>query len=131
MKKSRSITLAIIGTALLATSSGCGGSSRTLYDKSGKAVPRSQWKKPDGTWAELYDANGNPVSQEEINRAYSSSSATSRRHYGPGMFFWGGSGWGSGSSSRSSGSSSSRTSGSVSRGGFGSIGGSHASGGSS
>lgn len=129
MKKSRSITLALIGTALLATSTGCGGSSRTLYDKSGKAVPRSQWKNANGTWAELYDANGNPVSQEEINRAYSTSSATSRRHFGgPGILFWGGSGWGSGSSSRSYGSGSSTSGGSVSRGGFGSTGGSHSSG---
>ena len=129
MKKSRSITLAIIGTALLATGSGCGGSSRTLYDKAGKAVPRSQWKKADGTWAKLYDANGNPVSQEEINRAYSStSSTTSHRHYGSsGGWFFGGSGWGS-SSSRSYGFGNGTSGGSVSRGGFGSTGGSHASG---
>ena len=130
MKKSRSITLALIGTALLATSTGCGGSSRTLYDKAGKAVPRAQWKKADGTWAELYDANGNPVSPDEINRAYSTST-TSHRHYGSsGGWFWGGSGWGSGSSSRSYGSGSGTSGGSVSRGGFGSTGGSHSSGGS-
>ena len=130
MKKSRSITLALIGTALLATSAGCGGSSRTLYDKSGKAVPRSQWKTANGTWAELYDANGNPVSPDEINRAYSTSTAT-RGHYGSsGGWFWGGSGWGGRSSSRSYGSGSGTSGGSVSRGGFGSTGGSHSSGGS-
>lgn len=129
MKKSRSITLAIIGTALLATGSGCGGSSRTLYDKAGKAVPRAQWKNADGTWAELYDANGNPVSQEEVSRAYSSSSTTTHRHYGSsGGWFFGGSGWGSSSSRGYSSSGSGTSGGSVSRGGFGSTGGSHASG---
>lgn len=136
MKKSRSITLAIVGSALLA--SGCDGSkpSRTFFDQAGNPVPRAQWKNADGTLAELYDEEGNLVPHEEINRAYStttSSSTTSHHYYGhTGGWFWGG-----GSSyypqSRYGSSSSSgptHSSGTVSRGGFGGTG--HAmSGGSS
>ena len=138
MKKSRSITLALVGSALLA--SGCGKSnpSRTFYDKSGNPVPRSQWKNANGTPAELYDANGNPVSSDVVNQTFASTTGSSSTHsrpygYSSGLFWaLGGpsfshprSSYGGPSGSRSGGSSS----GSVSRGGFGSTG--HAMGGSS
>ena len=134
MKKSRSITLALVGSALVASGCGSRTTTRTFYDKDKNPVPRSQWKKADGTPNELFDAQGNPVAQDEISQAYSSTTGSSttgyRRSYGGSSFFWGPS-WGSSSRGSSGGSPSHSSGGSVSRGGFGSTGGSHASGGSS
>ena len=147
MKKSRSITLSLVGSALLA--SGCGESRqapppvRTFFDHAGNPVPRAQWKKPDGTPSELFDANGNPVSPDVVNQTFASSTGSSTTtHYRPygysSGWFWalGGpsysnprSSYGGPSVGRGSGSSGSSSSGSVSRGGFGSTG--HAMGGSS
>lgn len=133
MKKSRSVTLAFVGSALVASGCGSKSTTRTFYDKAGQPVPRSQWKKADGTPNELFDAQGNPIPQDEISQAYSSTTGSSttgyRRSYGGSSFFWGPS-WGSSSHGYSSGSPS-HGGGSVSRGGFGSTGGSHAGGGSS
>ena len=137
MKKSRNVTLALVGSALLA--SGCGGGTpaRTLYDKAGQPVPRAQWKKADGTPNELYDDKGNLVPSDQVNSLYSSTSgsSSSSRTYGhSGGWFWGGSGWGGGSSrsyGSSGGSGSSVGGGTASRGGFGSTGGAHAGGSSS
>lgn len=130
MRKSKAVTLALIGTALLA-SGGCGGSrTRTFYDKNGNVVPRSQWKKADGTPNELYDEQGNLVPTDQVNAAYSSSSSSSSRSgYRSGGFFFG-PGWGSSYSSGGS-RSSPGVSGSPSRGGFGSTGGSVGGGSSS
>ena len=139
MKKSRSITLSIVGSAMLA--SGCGESrpARKFFDQEGNVVPRAQWKNAEGKPNELYDEEGNPVSPEVVNQAYSTtstSSSTSTTHYRPYGYstgwFWGGGG-SSYSPPRSSyhgPSGGSSSSGSISRGGFGSTG--HAmSGGSS
>ena len=131
MKKSKALTLALVGSALL-VNAGCGGShSRTLYDKAGNAVARSNWKNPDGSWRELYDENGNPVPQTDVQKAYSDttshSTSTHRTYHSSGWFFgpsWGGGGYSSGSRG-----SPSVSGGSVSRGGFGSTGGSSSSGG--
>ncbi|MFO0935652.1 MAG: hypothetical protein U0798_03940 [Gemmataceae bacterium] len=145
MKKSSSITLALVGSAWLAT--GCGDSKRQhrFFDPEGNPVPRERWKNEDGTPAELYDEEGNPVSADQINQAYSSttstgSSSSTVRHYGYSSgWYWGHSyyprssyphtvvGGSSGSGSRVGGSSS----GSVSRGGFGGTGHSVAGGSSS
>jgi hypothetical protein len=131
MKKTKALTLALAGSALLAA--GCGGrTSRTLYDANGNAVPRQQWKNADGTWKQLYDANGNLVSQNEVQQAYSTSSTSSSTHRtyaSSGGWFFGPS-WGGGSSWGSSSRGSPTVSGgSVSRGGFGSTGGGMSSGG--
>jgi hypothetical protein len=134
MKKSRSVTLALVGSALIASGCGSRSTTRTFYDKAGNPVPRSQWKKADGTPNELYDAQGNLIPQEEVSQAYSSTTGSSttsyRRSSGGSGFFWGamlGRSMGSSSHGYSGGSSSPSGGGSVSRGGFGSTGGSHGS----
>jgi hypothetical protein len=127
MKKSKAVTLAFVGSAML-LAGGCGRSPRTLYDQAGNVVPKTAWKNPDGSWKQLYDAKGNPVTQDEIQRAYSStsSSSTTRSYSSGGWFFgpsWGGSSYSGGSRSSPS------VGGSVSRDGFGSTGGGISSGG--
>jgi hypothetical protein len=136
MRRSQSITLALLGAGMLASCAFCGcpaGSGRrTLYDRNHNVVPRERWYGPDGKPAELYDENGNPVPANEVASAYSSSTSHhSYRRHGGGLWpllFWGGSGGSTSyggprpSTGRPSGSpSTSRpsTGGPVSRGGFG------------
>lgn len=73
MRKSRAISLMILGGALLIA--GC--RSRTFYDSQGKVVPRSQWRDASGNPKQLYDANGNLVPPEEVNAAYAASTSYS------------------------------------------------------
>jgi YD repeat-containing protein len=128
MKKSKAVTLAFVGSAML-FAGGCGRSPRTLYDQAGNVVPKTAWKNPDGSWKQLYDAKGNLVTQDEIQRAYSSTSSSSTtRSYSTGGWFFGPS-WGGGSSYSGGSRSSPSVGGSVSRGGFGSTGGGFSSGG--
>lgn len=131
---SRGVTTTILAGLLLTsciTARGCGGSRARDYtwydahghkisenwtvDSSGKRVPdpypHDRYGRP---W--VYDENGNLVPQEP-------PAGSRHRSGGGGLFFWGGSGYRSGSSgsSYSPGRSGSGPS-SISRGGFGSTG---------
>ena len=128
LKKTKALTLAIVGSALLA--SGCGARpSKSFYDANGNVGPRQEWKNADGTWKQLYDANGKLVTSDEMQQAYSSTTTSTHRSYGSsgGWFF--APSWGGGSSWGTSRGSPTVTGGSVSRGGFGSTGGGISSGG--
>jgi hypothetical protein len=75
MRRSKAITLTLLGSAML--SAGCGGSpptpapaaGRVFYDKARRPVPRAAWFGPDGEPVELFDENGNPVPPDEVRRA--------------------------------------------------------------
>lgn len=116
MKKSRHITLAIMGTALMMSGIGCGSDSLKLYDKEGNPIPKTQWKTDTGSWAELYNSDGHRMTDEEMRLA-SEDKYHHTSHRSGGFFFFGGGGGGSGGKSSPGGSTSS--------GGFGSTGGSH------
>jgi hypothetical protein len=119
MRRTRHITLAVIGSALMMTGmSGCDGSTK-LYDKNGNVVPRSQWKTETGSWEELYDSEGHRMYDEDMDKATQNTYSSSTRSHGHGgVIFLGGGGGGS-----AAGRGAPATGGSTAHGGFGSTGG--------
>jgi hypothetical protein len=89
MRKSRAISLVVLGAAMLVA--GCGSRSRTFYDAQGKMVPRTEWRDANGNPKQLYDAEGKLVPPEEINAAYSATSGSSSSSYRRSSSWFGGS----------------------------------------
>lgn len=83
MRMSGTITLGLLSAVML--TAGCGrsttrtvaGGGRVFYDANRNPVPRGQWLGPDGRPKQLFDADGNPVAENEVLSAYNSTTSTS------------------------------------------------------